>query len=153
MKIMILNILIRSLFSIMDAEMPDNAKKLYAGQIRGEHDLLYFDVSVCGSKFKALLDCGASREFIDLKAAQDRGFCMKDLKESFFIKLADGNEIECRQYIEVKLKLKGFDHNCILYVIDLKGEHEIILGRSFLVSRNPDIDWVTGEMNLRKKTQ
>ena len=67
----------RSLFSIMDAEMPDNAKKLYAGQIRGEHDLLYFDVSVCGSKFKALLDCGASREFIDLKAAQDRGFCMK----------------------------------------------------------------------------
>ena len=120
-------------------------------QIHSEAGLLYFDVKLSGKTFKSLLDCGASREFINDSTARSHGLARKDLQHPFNVKLADGTVLTCSEYIpSIKLRLKQFDHRCDLFILDLKGEHDIILGQTFLRRRNPIIDWCTGEMQLRK---
>ena len=142
-----------TLFMIQDEleYLPVTVQNYYAAQEHSKNNLLHFNVSVQGSDFRALLDCGASREFVDLAAAQKRGFRPIPLKQPFAVRLANSEVIICKHYIPAKLKLQKFDHKCDLYVLDLKGEHELILGQSFLQSRNPIIDWTTGEMELRKE--
>ena len=99
---------------------------------------------------KAMLDCGATREFIDYNVALKRGFKMEKLTQSFSVRLANAQTLQCQYYIPVELKFKQFKHKCELYVVDLNEEHELIIGQSFLKRRNPIVNWVTGEMTLRK---
>ena len=144
---------VETLFAIAEEMESASAKvqNYFAAQRRSSNNLLMYDITVQGSKMKALLDCGASREFIDVEAARKRGFHPVSLKQPFPVRLANGTSIMCRSYIPVKMKLPRFEHKCDLYVLDLKGEHEVVLGQSFLTSRNPDIDWSTGVMELRKQ--
>ena len=113
--------------------------------------LLTFPVVVNGARTDALLDCGASREFIDSTWAKNQGFHCQDLQDSFPVKLADGTSILCSQYIRnVAIKFKQFTHKTDVYVLDFKGEHTLVLGQTFLVRRNPDIDWRERTLTLRK---
>ena len=113
--------------------------------------LLYFNIKANGAKCQAMLDSGATRTFGDLQYAKENGFEIKKLKESFMVNMANGNRVVCDSYMQVKLKFKQFSHCCDVYLMDLKGEHEIILGQDFLQARNPIIDWRERTMVLRKR--
>ena len=115
------------------------------------HGLLYFSIKANGTSCTALLDSGATRTFGDLKFVTEHAFELRKLESPFAVTLADATIITCESYCRMKLKFKQFSHFADVYVIDLKGEHEIILGQDFLVHRNPDIDWKTGTMKLRKR--
>ena len=48
------------------------------------------------------------------------------------VELADGSKVFCRHKIDrLVLKFTSFKHDTDLYVMDFKGEHDIILGRDF----------------------
>lgn len=142
-----------SLFELNADELDrlgDQVTTMYYNQMNSGNNLLHFDVKVQGSMMKAMLDCGATREFIDYNVALKRGFKMEKLTQSFSVRLANSQTLQCEYYIPVELKFKQFKHKCELYVVDLNEEHELIIGQSFLKRRNPIVDWVTGEMTLRK---
>ena len=115
--------------------------------------LIYHNVKIGSSELRALLDCGSTRTWMDINTAKKRGFRLVEI-EPFKVELADGSEVECKYKIDkVNLKFKSFRHDTELYVMDFNGAHDIILGRDFLYRRNPDINWRTGEMKLRRKTE
>ena len=118
-----------------------------------EHGLFLFDCTLNGAKMpNTLLDCGASRVYLDLSVARDNGFALEELKSPHGVKLANGKRLESRYYIpRAKLKFTQFNHVEDIYILDLNGEHGLILGQTFLVRRNPDIDWQKRTMTLRKK--
>ena len=105
--------------------------------------LLYFDVNLQGAKFSALLDSGAGKTFIDKKCASKNGIELEELDEPFMVSLANGTGLLCNKVVAPKksrLKFKQFNHVGPIYVIDLKGEHDIVLGLDFLYRRNPIIE-------------
>ena len=115
-------------------------------------ELLHYKVKAHGVETDVLLDCGATRDYADEQNMQALGFSFTELEEPFDVSLANGVHITCKYVIKrLKLKFKQFSHEADLYVLDLQGQHHIILGQPFLKSRNPDIDWKTGTMTLRKK--
>ena len=117
-----------------------------------ENSLIYYDVKIGANKFQALLDCGATRTWMDIGTAQKDGFRLTEI-EPIEVELADSSKAICKHKIDrVDLKFKSFRHDTDLYVMDFKGAHDIILGRDFLYRRNPIIDWRTGEMSLRRNS-
>ena len=117
-------------------------------------ELLHYDVKAQGAKTDVLLDCGATRDYADETNMRKLGFSLVPLEESFEVKLANGARIPCKYVIKrIKIKFKQFSHEADLFVLDLKGEHNIILGQTFLKARNPDINWKTGTMTMRKTHQ
>ena len=117
-----------------------------------DNSLIYYNVKIGGSSSKTLLDCGATRTWMDISCAKKHGFRLTEI-DPVEVELADGSKVFCRHKIDrLVLKFTSFKHDTDLYVMDFKGAHDIILGRDFLYRRNPIIDWRTGEMSLRRKT-
>ena len=125
----------------------------YCNQIESS-SLLYFSCKLQGEKLQALLDSGAGRTFIDKTKCENAGIAMAELAESFTVSLANGYSLTVTHQVDPKscrLKFKQFDYRGPVYVLDMKQEHELILGQDFLKSRNPIIDWRARTMTLRKR--
>ena len=102
----------------------------------------------------ALLDSGAGRTFIDKTKCANAGIATAELAESFTVSLANGYSLTVTHQVDPKscrIKFKQFDYRGPVYVLDMKQEHELILGQDFLRSRNPIIDWKARTMTLRKR--
>ena len=99
----------------MDAGM----QEYMISQVEADSGLLHFDVNLKGIKFKGLMDCGASREFMDETTAETHGFVREKLDTPFNVTLADGTSLPCKEYIpSCKLRLKKFNHVCDIYILD-----------------------------------
>ena len=80
--------------------------KIYQDQGNSGSNLLHFDVMAQGVPFKALLDCGASTEYIDLAAAERRNLKMQRLESPYEVRLADSTAIKVEYVIPTTLKLR-----------------------------------------------
>ena len=101
---------------------------------------------------KVLLDSGATGMFVDRKFVEKNGFKLEKLERAVKIRNVNRtknsggivtHEIECNVYY------KGHVERMQLDVCDL-GRTEVILGISWSVAHNPEIDWEKGEVRMTR---
>ena len=88
------------------------------------------------------LDSGATGLFMNMTFAKEKGFRMERLKKPLAVKNVDGtanvggaitHQIECNMFF------KGHMERARMDVCNL-GKTEVILGMSWLIAHNPEID-------------
>jgi len=103
-----------------------------------------------GIAVKALLDSGATGLFMDMTFAKEKRFKMEKLKKPLLVRNVDGtanvggaitHQIECNMFF------KGHMERARMDVCNL-GKTEVILGMSWLIAHNPEIDWEKGEVKM-----
>ncbi|QRV83565.1 Transposon Tf2-1 polyprotein [Ceratobasidium sp. AG-Ba] len=91
----------------------------------------------------AMIDSGASSIFISKKIVQDFQLFKKKLKKPRRLKVIDGREIDSgcvEHYCSINLKIFNHEEEVDAYVVNI-GNHNIVLGMSWLKRHNPAIDW------------
>ena len=99
---------------------------------------------------KALIDCGATGEFIDHEFVRAHELQTYQLPHLIGLYNADGspNEIgKITKAINLVVQYKGHKSRSKFYVSSV-GHKAIVLGHTWLVEHNPDINWHTGEVKL-----
>ena len=106
------------------------------------HQLLA-DNSVLSVPAHALIDSGASSDFVDSRFAARFGFELTPKAEPSTLYVIDGRPIESGNVTHscsVKVQVGGAPHSMSLDVTQL-GAYPIILGMPWLHALNPSIDW------------
>ena len=97
-------------------------------------------VVIQGCECIALLDSGATDNFV-ARSLSDRLSCRKrPLRHPFGVKVANGQVLLVEQYLRVSLHFKEVSLRMSLRVMDIGPQ--VILGWPFLQRFNPRIDWV-----------
>jgi len=99
---------------------------------------------------KALLDCGATRSFIDRDFVCSKGMNTQTLSWNISVFNVDGSPNEAGQItevIDVVLRYKTHSERMLLAVSGL-GKQSLILGYDWLKDHNPKIDWEKGEVKM-----
>ena len=101
---------------------------------------------------KALIDCGAMGEFIDHKFFRAYELQTYQLPHPIRLYNADRlpNEIgKITEAINLIVQYKGHKSRSKFYVLSI-GHKAIVLGHTWLVEHNPDINWHTSEVKLTR---
>ena len=99
---------------------------------------------------KALIDCGATGEFIDHEFVRAHELWTYQLPRPIGLYNADGspNEIsKITEAIDLVVQYKGHKSRSKFYVLSVSHK-VIVLGHTWLTEHNPDINWCTGEVKL-----
>src|SRR5271156_3771482 len=100
----------------------------------------------------ALVDCGATGEFIDRHYAKSCGFHLLKLSKPIPAYNIDGTPNEAGSVTEVVdliLRYKNHSERTLFAVSSLR-KQKLILGHSWLRKHNPEINWVTGEVKMSR---
>ena len=116
---------------------------------RQKHKLLLVEVKIFGRKVVALVDSGATHNFIASEFCYKHG--MRYVKKTRTVVLADGSNSEAvgaLQSARVTIGQHAVKEDFI--VMDMKGEEfQCILGKPWLSAVNPTIDWSKNCMTIR----
>ena len=99
---------------------------------------------------KALIDCGATGEFIDHEFVRAHELQTYQLPHPIGLYNADRlpNEIgKITEAIDLIVQYKGHKSWSKFYGLSV-GDKAIVLGHTWLAEHNPDINWCTGEVKL-----
>ena len=99
---------------------------------------------------KALIDCGATGEFIDHEFVQAHELRTYQLPHPIGLYNADESPNEIRKIteaIDLVVQYKGHKSWSKFYVLSVSHK-AIILGHTWLAEHNPDINWCTGKVKL-----
>ena len=114
----------------------------------GCSDLLLLEARVQGRKCRALIDSGASRQFVS-KAFATKLNGPRVLKQTpDTVKLADGHIINSEHVQRLDFSLSTYSDVDTFHEVDLEG-FDLILGRPWLSRINPDINWKTGTLRVK----
>ena len=102
----------------------------------------------------ALVDCGATGEFIDRRYAKSSCFNLIKLTELIPVYNVDGTLNKAGSITEVvslilHYNYKNHSERTTFAVCGL-GKQKLILGHSWLWKHNPEIDWVTQEVKMSR---
>jgi len=101
---------------------------------------------------KALLDCGATRSFVDRDFVRSKGMNTWTLSRNILVFNVDGSPNEAGQIsevIDVVLQYKTHSKRMLLAVSGL-GKQNLILGYDWLKDHNPKIDWEKREVEMTR---
>jgi len=101
---------------------------------------------------KALLDCGATRSFIDRDFVRSKGINTRTLSCNILVFNVDSSPNEAGQIsevVDVVLRYKTHSKRMLLAVSGL-GKQSLILGYDWLKDHNPRIDWEKGEVEMTR---
>jgi len=101
---------------------------------------------------KALLDCRATRSFIDRDFVRLKGMNTQTLLRNILVFNVDGSPNKAGQIMEiidVVLRYKTHSERMLLAVSGL-GKQSLILGYDWLKDHNPKIDWEKGEVEMTR---
>src|SRR5215475_2256717 len=101
---------------------------------------------------KALLDCGATGQFIDRDYVKENRLTTRTLSRPIPIYNVDGTLNEAgsiREVVDLVLNYKGHTERTQFVVTSL-GRQRMILGFSWLREHNPEVDWVSGEVKMSR---
>jgi len=101
---------------------------------------------------KALLDCGATRSFIDRDFVRSKGMNTWILSQNILVFNVDSSPNKAGQIMEiidVVLRYKTHSERMLLAVSRL-GKQSLILGYDWLKDHNPKIDWEKGEVKMTR---
>ena len=99
---------------------------------------------------KALLDSGATGNFIDKDFVRTKGISTRNISRPILVFNVDGSPNEARQIsevVDVVLRYKTHSERMLLTVSNL-GKQSMILGYTWLKDHNPEVDWQTGEVQM-----
>jgi len=105
-----------------------------------------------GVMIKALLDSSVTEMFMDRQMAARHGFKLQKLKKPLMVKNVDGtvnsggaitHQVECNVFY------KGHVERIRIDVCDL-GKTKVILGMPLLAAHNPEINWETREVKMKR---
>ena len=114
----------------------------------GSSDLLLLEARVQGQKCRALIDSGASRQFISKAfAAKLKGpRILKTIPDT--VKLADGHTLSSDHVRRLPFSLSTYSDQDTFHEVDLEG-FDLILGGPWLKRINPDINWKNGTLRVK----
>src|SRR5271168_1225653 len=100
----------------------------------------------------ALVDCGATGEFIDRHYAKSSRFNLLKLSTPIPVFNIDGTPNEAgfvTEVVDLILRYKNHSERTLFAVSSL-GKQKLILGHSWLCKHNPEINWTTGEVKMSR---
>ena len=98
----------------------------------------------------ALVDCGATREFIDWYYAKSFWFCLLKLSKPIPVFNIDSTPNEggsVMKVVDLLLQYKNHSEHTLFAVSNL-GKQKLILRHSWLHKHNPEINWETREVKM-----
>jgi len=101
---------------------------------------------------KALLDSGAMGLFIDAGFAEFKNLTKHRLPRAILLYNIDGTPNEhgsVKETVDLIVRYQGHTERATFYVTNLGGI-ELVLGHSWLVLHNPEIDWTTGTVSMSR---
>jgi len=101
---------------------------------------------------KALLDSGATGNFIDRDFVRTKGINTRSLSHPIPVYNVDGSSNEAGQIskvVDVVLRYKTHSERTLLAVSNL-GKQNMILGYTWLNDHNPEVNWQTGEVQMNR---
>src|SRR5882724_885299 len=101
---------------------------------------------------KALIDSGATGMFIDIGFVRSKNIQTHRLPRAILVYNVDGTPNEAGHITEVvDLSVQYKDHSeWVTFHITGIGRITIILGHTWLMEHNPEIDWRTGEISMMR---
>lgn len=98
-----------------------------------------------------MVDSGACTCYVGSSFVQDHGLPTTRLENPISISMADGNTYKCDLQLKAMTIRLGTHYSTTidLLVVPLGSKFDILLGRSWLTQAKPQINWVTGEMQLK----
>ena len=103
------------------------------------HTCFYFPAEILGAKFVALLDCGASENFMADTLARILGCRFHPLKTPLNVRLANGTRLSCTSFVRVRLHIHTWRTRLSFWVIP--STIPLILGIPFLTKYEPQLHW------------
>ncbi len=107
---------------------------------------MYVPVQLHGVDFRALIDSGASDNFISSGICDHLRLSRHPLKEPLTMQLADGSYTSVGSYTRPHLKIGELKLRMVLKIVETP--LPLILGFSFLQFFNPRINWKTRELEI-----
>ena len=112
---------------------------------------LFLVVEIKGESIRALIDSGATGNFVSPKVVGDNGWETRVKEEPYTLYLVDGEEASSGQ-VEVEtlplvMAAKG-QHLEDIQLDVTEMSHDIILGMPWIRKHNPQIDWATGKVTF-----
>jgi len=101
---------------------------------------------------KALLDSGATGNFIDKDFVHTKGISTQSISHPIPVFNVDGSPNEAGQIskvVDVILHYKTHSERMLLAVSNL-GKQSMILGYTWLKDHNPEVNWQTGEVQMNR---
>ena len=114
---------------------------------RSEEDgiLLIVPARIFGQELRALIDSGASRNFISPAGVTRCGLTVES--HNTFLELGDGKKVLSRgRAVDVPVVTSGYEMKTNLTVSNLLHGVDIVLGMTWLKVADPLIRWSTGQM-------
>ena len=110
------------------------------------HSCLYFSAEILGMRMTALLDCGASENFIAEKVAMSLGCRSHTLRTPLHVRIANGDRLLCTEFVRLRMSLSSWRKRLTFWIIP--STLPIILGIPFLTRVNPHIYWRERKMSI-----
>jgi hypothetical protein len=101
---------------------------------------------------KALVDCGATGDFIDSEYVISHNLPVRPLLQPIPVLNVDGSPNQAggiTGVVDVVVDYKGHSERLQLAITQL-GKQHVILGYSWLQKHNPEIDWETKEVRMTR---
>ena len=109
--------------------------------------LLIVSVQICGREFRALIDSGATRNFVSPDCVLQANLECKD--QDTFLELGDASNVLSRGCVtDVPIITAGFSCKIDLIVTNLLHDVDIVLGMTWLTLVNPIIDWRNASLSI-----
>ena len=107
------------------------------------------------ASLRVLIDSGSSRSFIDSRLVSDQGIPTTRLPHQLTLRLFDGSIAPSRKisdYVRTQFRLPLFPLETWNFLVTpLDASCDLVLGLDWLRSRNPLVDWKSGEVAPRPK--
>jgi aspartyl protease len=99
----------------------------------------------------AIIDCGASVDYVNGAWCKEKGFEVSDLGEGW-MEGYDGHQTKVQlRETEIELDFEGLTQKHEFRVIEQTGTDIMVLGMPWLQKINPNVDWKNRKVTLRKK--
>lgn len=114
------------------------------------------DITFMGKKLRAMIDSGATGNFIDPKEVIRHGIRTEVKKQGYQLVLADGKVAEYRhgeidtETVRSKMVTDGTHMEMIRLDVFPLGRHQVILGMPWIRKHNPTIDWKNGTITFNR---
>lgn len=106
---------------------------------------------------RALLDSGASSNFVRLKTLEESylKYSEKDIPPTkVHVRLATGKVVSVKKrVVELDYSLDGLTLHDEFIVLDLDDKFDVILGMPWLMAHDPLVDWRAGTLQLKEERQ